>query len=160
MSKSIEKTNSKPYSVLTIIGLFLLGLGVLIMVFAIRVEINIIDLENELYVPNMPRPIIDPPAFAWAGIMSAYLGWILSLWGGLKYKNPVFSVPLIFLGTVFLAEIVILKIILLYSPYHYENNEFLAKIIMDIFLALPGIICLFEGIYLRKFAKKQIKGSI
>jgi hypothetical protein len=157
MSTSLDKAKRNLFLVIAIIGLIIFGSGIFVLILAIKNEISVIDLENSLFSSNLPRPIVDGPVFVWAAIFLFYFGCILCLFGGLVSRHKALVLPLIILGIIPLMELATLKIVPLYSPYYIQRSIALAEIISEFILILifsfPGLICIFEGIYLIRIGK-------
>jgi hypothetical protein len=139
---------------ITTIGLLFIVVGILLMLSAIQVALDSIRIENNSFSHNLPQPIIDPPANPF--FLACILGSILALIGGLWNKERLLWLPLVIMGALMILGIMIDRIISLFSPY-LQLQGIVAGILVIIFLALPGIICIIEGLYLRRFGKKPEK---
>jgi ascorbate-specific PTS system EIIC-type component UlaA len=131
------------------VGLLFFVVGIVAMFYSVRTTLGAIQIERDFF-PG-PQPIIDPPAYAPFAMISFITGCILCLIGGLINKANLLRLPLVVLGIIYTLEIVVDHVIALFSPYPSYSDSM--TFILIIVYALPGLLCIAEGVFLFCSAK-------
>jgi hypothetical protein len=152
LAESVRKRVRSIPGTIAFFGLILMVIGVIIFPFAIMTEIGIINFEKESFSAGLPRPEFLIPAYLNVAVYNIVLGFILVLIGGLWSKERSFWLPLVIVGILITIEITTMVIIPMYSPY--SAGITLKRLLTIPLWALPGLICIIEGLLLRRFGKK------